>query len=341
MSALKEKVVLITGAGRGSGRRLAGMFATRGSQVAVADVTPVNLDETVAGILAAGGVVKAYIADIARKLPIQGLLNQVLDDFGRLDILVNCAEVEPQKTVLEMDEWDWVRTLDVNLSGAFLLTQSVGRIMREKGGGVIVHLGERAKGAERRAAYFTSKAGLASLVKSAAQEFSEYGIKVRLFGTQELEAILDFCEQQEDKMTGLESLFGALRAAPHEINRILAENPLPGLQAVRSDGEWNAHQVLVHLRDVNREVYFPRLEQIINQVNPSFPEWDGERWMQEHYDPAEPLDTLLEEFKRQCEGTAGWLESLPTECLAAPGNPCLPGHPFLPMVGRPDGCSHY
>jgi NAD(P)-dependent dehydrogenase (short-subunit alcohol dehydrogenase family) len=174
------KVVLVTGAGRGTGRLVAEAFAARGAAVAANDITPVNLDETVARITAAGGRVKAYIADIAKKLPIQGLLNQALDDFGRLDILVHCAEVEPRKSVLEMDEWDWVRTLDVNLTGAFLLTQSAGRIMKEKGGGIIVHIGGQAHGPEKRAAYFASKAGLEAMVKSAADEFAAFGVRVRL-----------------------------------------------------------------------------------------------------------------------------------------------------------------
>jgi NAD(P)-dependent dehydrogenase (short-subunit alcohol dehydrogenase family) len=178
MADFKDKVVLVTGAGRGTGRALAEAFARAGAQVAADDLTPVNLDETVARILVAGGRVKAYVVDIAKKLPVQGLLNQVIDDFGRIDILVNCAEVEPQKTVLEMDEWDWQRTLDVNLTGAFLLTQSVGRIMQTQGGGIIVHVGERARGSERRAAYFTSKAGLAALAALAAYELSEAGVRV-------------------------------------------------------------------------------------------------------------------------------------------------------------------
>jgi NAD(P)-dependent dehydrogenase (short-subunit alcohol dehydrogenase family) len=178
MADLSEKIVLVTGAGKGTGRSVARAFAEHGASLAVNDVSPVNLDETLAIILAAGGQVKAYVEDIAKKIPVQTLLNAVLDDFGRIDILVNCAEVEPQKTVLEMDDWDWQRTLDVNLNGAFLLTQSVGRIMQAKAGGVIVHVGERAKGPEKRAAYFTSKAGLAALSALAAHEFSEYGIRV-------------------------------------------------------------------------------------------------------------------------------------------------------------------
>ena len=178
MAGFAGKIVLITGAGKGTGRRVAEAFAAQGATMAANDVSPVNLDETMAHILAAGGHAKAYVEDIAKKMPVQTLLNNVLDDFGRIDILVNCAEVEPQKTVLEMDDWDWQRTLDVNLNGAFLLTQSAGRIMKEKGGGVIVHVGERPKGPEKRAAYFTSKAGLLALSALAAYELSEDGIRV-------------------------------------------------------------------------------------------------------------------------------------------------------------------
>jgi len=193
MGKFNNKIVLITGAGKGTGRRVAELFAAQGATLAVADVTPVNLDETVARVRAAGGEVKDYVTDIAKKLPIQGLFNQVLDDFGRIDILVNCAEVEPQKIVLEMDEWDWVRTLDVNLTGAFLLTQSAGRIMKEQGGGVIIHVGSRPKGPEKRAAYFASKAGLEAILKTAADEFAAYGIRVLLADS--AETALEACAQ--------------------------------------------------------------------------------------------------------------------------------------------------
>ncbi|MCX7608761.1 MAG: SDR family oxidoreductase [Anaerolineales bacterium] len=175
-----EKVALVVGAGKGSGRRAAEALAQRGWQLAVSDLTPVNLDETVARLQALGARVRPYLADIAKKLPVQGLLNQVLDDFGRLDLVVNCAEVEPQKSVLEMDEWDWARTLDVNLTAAFLLTQSASRIMKTQGGGLILHIGSRPKGQARRAAYLASKAALATFVQIAAKELVEFGIQVEL-----------------------------------------------------------------------------------------------------------------------------------------------------------------
>jgi NAD(P)-dependent dehydrogenase (short-subunit alcohol dehydrogenase family) len=122
-----------------------------------------------------------------------------LDDFGHIDILVNCAEVEPQKTVLEMDEWDWQRTLDVNLTGAFLLTQSTGRIMKEKGGGIIIHVGERAHDPVKRAAYFASKAGLAALSALAAYELSEENVRVHHVQPDDtgdvVEYILELCAE--------------------------------------------------------------------------------------------------------------------------------------------------
>ncbi len=178
MSDLKDRIVLVTGAGKGIGRGVAQAFAARGAVVAANDISPVNLDETVRLIKEAGGRVKDYVEDIAKKMPVQTLLNQVLDDWGRIDELVNCAEVRPAFPLLDMDEWDWQRTLDVNLSGAFLLTQSLGRIMRTQGGGIIIHIGQRAEDPERRAAYLASKAGLMALSALAALELADAGIRV-------------------------------------------------------------------------------------------------------------------------------------------------------------------
>lgn len=178
MRALNGKVVLVTGAGKGSGRAVAEAFARAGARVAANDITPINLDETVARIQAAGGEVKPYVIDVAKKLPVQGLLNQVLDDFGRLDVLVHCAEVEPRKVLIEMDEWDWVRTLDVNLTGAFLLVQSAARIMKAQGGGTIILAGDRARDDLHHGAYAVSKAGLAAFAERAAGELRESGITI-------------------------------------------------------------------------------------------------------------------------------------------------------------------
>jgi NAD(P)-dependent dehydrogenase (short-subunit alcohol dehydrogenase family) len=109
------------------------------------------------------------------------MVAEVLDDWERIDILVNNAGVEPHASILELDEWDWQRTLDVNLTGPFLLMQSVGRVMREQGSGVIVNIASiagRAQGLKDRGAYVASKSGLIGLTREAAREFAAYGIRV-------------------------------------------------------------------------------------------------------------------------------------------------------------------
>ncbi len=191
MDDLTGSVVLVTGAGKGIGRGVAQAVAARGALVAANDVTPINLDETVARILAAGGHVEAYVEDIAKKMPVQTLLNQVLDDYGRLDILVNCAAVEPVRSVLEMDDWDWQRTLDVNLTGLFLLLQSAGRIMKQVGGGIIVHISRSAAEVKGHAAFMAAEAGATALVQAAADEYAAFGVRVHLAHT--LEEVLEAC----------------------------------------------------------------------------------------------------------------------------------------------------
>lgn len=180
MNQLKDKVVLITGAGKGAGRALALAFAEHGALIAANDISPVNVEEVVAQIIAHGGKAKAYIEDVAKKVGVQYLVKSVEDDFGKIDILVNHAAVEPHMPLLNMDEWDWHRTLDVNLTGMFLTMQSVGRIMRERGRGVILNIvagtGESAK--KDAGAYLSSKAGAAVLSQQADRELSPHGIRV-------------------------------------------------------------------------------------------------------------------------------------------------------------------
>jgi NAD(P)-dependent dehydrogenase (short-subunit alcohol dehydrogenase family) len=179
MGKLKNKVVLISGAGRGSGRLLAQAFAEQGAIVAANDISPVNVDEVVDQIIEKGGRAKAYIDDVAKKVGAQNIINQVEDDFGRIDILINHAAVEPRAPLLEMDEWDWHRVLDVNLSGAFLMTQSAGRLMRAQGAGVIVNLisGSTGSGSDG-SAFVASMNGLEGFSRYATHELRPYGIQV-------------------------------------------------------------------------------------------------------------------------------------------------------------------
>ena len=202
MNVLQEKVVLITGAGKGAGRILAQAFAERGSLVAANDISPITVEEVVNQIVAKGGRAKAYIDDVAKKVGVQQVINQVEDDFGRIDILINHAAVEPHTPLLEMDEWDWHRVLDVNLTGAFLMTQSVGRLMRVHGSGMIIHLITPASPKQsNEAAFLASMHGLEEFARQAACELSPYGIQVHAVENSPetvIERVMALFDQQEE-----------------------------------------------------------------------------------------------------------------------------------------------
>lgn len=181
MTAFQNKVVLVTGGGRGLGRAISKAFAAAGARVAVNDFTPINIDQTVSEIRSAGGEVKDYVFDVGKKMPAQALIENVRDDFGNIDILINNAGVLPQKEILEIDEWDWRRAIDINVNAPFFLIQSVGRVMKDAGAGVIINFCLPPGGPTEsfsRTVYLVSRAGLISLTRAASTELSSFGVRV-------------------------------------------------------------------------------------------------------------------------------------------------------------------
>lgn len=224
MDDFLDRVVLVTGGGRGVGRAAAAAFAARGAILAVNDLTPINLDETIRRILAAGGRAKSYIFDVAKRMPVQAMVDQVVQDWGRIDILVNAAVVRPHASLFAMDEWDWNRTLEVNLGGAFYTIQAVGRVMQRQGGGCIVNLGiplhkggtgtPSAVGLEHSAAYWASMEGLRGLTRAAAAELAVDQVRVNAVCLEQPESgevispqkaadlVLRLCSQSTGQVSG-------------------------------------------------------------------------------------------------------------------------------------------
>jgi len=179
MTTFSNQVILITGAGRGIGAAIAKAFALQGATIAANDITPINLDKVVEYIAATGTSVKGYVYDISKKMPIQALFNSIIDDWERLDIVVNAANVNPKGSIITLDAWDWQRqrALDVNLTGTFLVTQSAGRIMKTQGGGIIINIAAN-HDVSHKAAYIASKTGVLGLTQESAREFSTYNIRI-------------------------------------------------------------------------------------------------------------------------------------------------------------------
>ena len=140
MPPSNPSVALLIGAGSAIGAEITRELASRGVRLALNDLLPTRIEPLAAEIAASGGQASAFPADVSRKLSLQTMLQEVLEKFEHIDILVLIANVQPRDAILDMDEWDWHRTIDLNLTAAFLCMQSVGRVMRELGGGVIVNV---------------------------------------------------------------------------------------------------------------------------------------------------------------------------------------------------------
>jgi NAD(P)-dependent dehydrogenase (short-subunit alcohol dehydrogenase family) len=187
---LSGKIVLLTGAGREPVRSLAVALARYGARLSLNDFTPQNLEETAALVRAAGGKAACHIADPAKGLAARMLFDEVLDTWEGLDALVLYPRAEPTTSILRLDEWDWQRTLEANLSAPFLLMQTTGAWMRAEGrSGLFINLISNAASDApdpRRFAFQTTQAGLATLTRSAAPDLMAYNIRTYGFTLGEL-----------------------------------------------------------------------------------------------------------------------------------------------------------
>lgn len=180
---LTQRIALITGAGRGTGQRLALELARLGATIIVVDINPDAVQRTVAAITQAGGQAVAQPNDVSHKIATQTMLYAVLEQFPRIDILVNAAHIEPGNTALKMDEGEWNRTLDVNLKGSFIVSQTVARAMKETGGGLILNI---LRPPSPHAAVNAARSGLLGLTEALAAEWAPYGVVVKSFESKEL-----------------------------------------------------------------------------------------------------------------------------------------------------------
>ena len=184
-----KKVAFITGAGGYIGGETAKVLAAEGISVAVCDLIPERVEQTVATIVEAGGSAKGYVADVTESASITAAIEQAAADFGRLDIMVHAAGGSSRiagpeaKYVHLVDQEDWVidRVLKVNLYGAFYADRAAARIMIRQGqGGKIINFGSAVgiNGLCYCADYAAAKGGIMSLTKTLAKELGPHKINV-------------------------------------------------------------------------------------------------------------------------------------------------------------------
>jgi 3-oxoacyl-[acyl-carrier protein] reductase len=170
-------VAVVTGGARGLGWAIGKRLRDDGWQVVAADLVPGKTEGGDTGI--------AYREmDVCDRDQVSATLAAVVDDYGSLDLLVNNAGITRHVPLVDLTWDDWSAVVDVNLHGVFNCLQAAGRLMIERGGGVIVNIASVAaeRGAAGRAPYATTKHALVGLTRSAAVEWAPLGVRVNAVG---------------------------------------------------------------------------------------------------------------------------------------------------------------
>ncbi|BAY76825.1 3-oxoacyl-[acyl-carrier-protein] reductase [Nostoc linckia NIES-25] len=181
MTLLKDKVAIVTGASRGIGRAIAIELATQGAIVVINYASSSAAAEAVVTeITTAGGQAIALQADVSKVEQVDALVNAVMEKFKRVDILVNNAGITRDTLLLRLKPEDWQAVIDLNLTGVFLCTRAVSKIMLKQRSGRIISITSVAgqMGNPGQANYSAAKAGVIGFTKTVAKELASRGITV-------------------------------------------------------------------------------------------------------------------------------------------------------------------
>lgn len=177
---LQGHVALVTGASHGIGAGLAMAFAEAGADVALAARTVTDLEDVAKEIRSKGQNALVVPTDIRDVEAIQHMVNRTVEQYGRLDIMLNAAGVQRRKPILDATPDDWHFVMDVNGRGAFFTCQAAARAMISGGRGKIIHIASMTshRGFSDIALYGFSKAGIVQTTKAMAVEWARYNIQV-------------------------------------------------------------------------------------------------------------------------------------------------------------------
>jgi NAD(P)-dependent dehydrogenase (short-subunit alcohol dehydrogenase family) len=178
--SVRDQIVLVSGASRGIGRAIAAGFAERGARVIISGREADTLTKTAAEIGVAGNPVTPLVCDVARRDSIDSLVEQVISRFGYVDTLINVAGVNKRMPAENYTEEEFDFILDINLKGAFLLSQAIGKHMLKRGQGNQINTVSlnNDRPLKNVLPYAVSKAGLGHMTRALAAEWGPRGIRV-------------------------------------------------------------------------------------------------------------------------------------------------------------------
>lgn len=181
LQRLKGQVAIVTGASRGIGRAIALAFASEGANVVINYASSSEAaDKLATEIAELGGEAIAVKADVSKADQVDALVNAAIEKWGRVDVLVNNAGITRDTLLLRMKPEDWQAVIDLNLTGVFLCTRAVSKIMLKQKSGRIINIASVAgqMGNPGQGNYSAAKAGVIGFTKTIAKELASRGITV-------------------------------------------------------------------------------------------------------------------------------------------------------------------
>ncbi len=177
---LENKVAIITGAGSGIGKETAYLFAKEGARLVLTGRTAEKLENVCRKIRENGGKAIFKTGDVSKREDMDDVVNTAMNEFGKIDILINNAGINKDALITKMTKEQWNSVINVNLTGAFNCTQAVVDIMIKQGNGVIINVSSTSGiyGNIGQANYASAKAGLIGLTRTLAKELGKKGVRV-------------------------------------------------------------------------------------------------------------------------------------------------------------------
>jgi len=191
--SLEDHVAVVTGAGQGLGRAIALGMAAHGAHIAAVDIQQDAAQSVAQAIAALGRKAVPFTCDVSDEAQVAALAEQVADEFGSIDALVNSAGIMLRHPIEDFPVQEWKRTLDVNLLGVFLCARAIGPIMLKRGKGSVINMASVAAFLGRgndTSAYLTSKAGVVSLTRHLAVLWASRGVRVNAIAPAQIDTPL-------------------------------------------------------------------------------------------------------------------------------------------------------
>lgn len=203
---LDDKVAIVTGAGRGIGEAISIRLAREGADVVVCDVNLDSAKETAEKIETIGQRSLAIKTDVSKSSDVEKMVNLTLEKFGKIDILVNNAGIVIVKQIVELEEEEWDKVIDVDLKGVFLCSKAVAKVMINQKSGKIINISSDSgkTGYALFTSYNAAKFGVIGFTQGLAKELAPYGINVNavcpgIVGTK----MWEYVDEQLGKRWGL------------------------------------------------------------------------------------------------------------------------------------------